>query len=380
MGTGSPKLTSKLQIFPIERMEPVSIGGVAVRTKKLGFKVACIVMLVALFSVIGVVSYLFASSKPAQSPSDPKEGVQYKAISTDGEMAPVELAGQNELGEADVLEIFKSAAAQCGLSSPTDSGIIVSEVLDPVLATNVWKASDDRCAVSIRANDCRMMNVQNLGPYDDPSLSVIAISEDAARSKAQALLGELQGLENSANAKLNGIGEAFPTYSIGSVARSDLTGVDMWTIDFNRVSSSGIPYYRQAESVLLRADGILISFVRNEPAECADTKPVISEQDAIAVCSDMISQAISRFKQSPYSASPDGSNPPDQMTVPTSADLVYVVPNWYYSAELSKQAQAGQMPIIEQQNHLTWILNVPGLMEVWVDAMTGEIIGGNMRR
>ncbi|MDD5448465.1 MAG: PepSY domain-containing protein [Actinomycetota bacterium] len=344
--------------------------------------IGCVI--VVLLGIGGAYVFAVRGKPPSREPAD---GV--KLVKTEGEVLldPVDTGENREIDEQAAREFYVLCRQvvfpeEQPIPREDVASIKVEKVFETGKGSNVMRISGPGLFVSIKTEDCTILDLQNLGPYDDPNVKVIPIPKDEAIKKAKVLLRKLQELSTSFADSHNLKRPKNVGYSI-TAQRGSPTGVDIYMIDAKRAPKSGIPYYMQpAACLMLRADGLLINMGRNDIAEdCSDVKPRIKEEQAASLARGIIVDRIEHMKQV-FNDVPEAVARYDKIKVPTSATLAYVIPNWNFSDKLAEEASKGMTPIIERKNRLAWLVRALDgedmFMEVWVDAITGDIIGGNL--
>ncbi len=331
--------------------------------------------------VIGITSYIYASgSQPVKT--DPDQQISQVGFSQQtGILVEPQPVDGIELDESTAISLYKHLAELSHISnSCDDSSLQVQKCFDPVQGCNVLRICGPDLFVALRAGDGRIINMQNLTKYDDPNLKIEPITEEEMRALADKLIHEFNQTEISDTTAYFSKTPIFPDYAISSILLNK-SGPASYMVTFERVSATGIPYNGQGAAMMLRTDGVFINFVRNESApsaesEQADSQALVSEQEAIGISHDIVQSAVDQARQWDETA-PEGT-PKRDLAMPTSALLAYVMPNWCFSEELADQVKGGGTPVSDRTNRLAWIIKVPNCVEVWVDAKTGSIIGGDL--
>ncbi len=293
---------------------------------------------------------------------------------------PPEVADYPELTEEAARQLFNDCRQITGLgSSGTANPVNVAKAFDSQEYCNVYAVSDAWLSIRVRTFDARVVEMKNDGA-DKADIFSPLLDERGARERAAAIFDAVVQAEAQARASSPDLAVPEQVEYTEPVANGWGIGPNTgsWSIRWDRVTPAGIPYYvgmssnnAQGKSMSLRCDGLFQNSTIYEALGCSDTVPAINREQAIEYAQPVLEQRLGNPEQAP------------------GAELVYLVPD---KAGLSRYSNppswSWPAPCYPKENCLAWVVRVSEELplpagainhqphaEVWVDALSGEIIG-----
>ena len=316
-------------------------------------------------------------SEDNRTNADPRDGdVKYVDILPDGRTTPyAEAVDYREISEAEALDFFVSCSESLGLTSTNKADISAQKMFFMNQGCNAYEAISDSAIMKIKTGDFTVLDLQAKNYYDPATNDKIPmISQQEAQKIAEEDWAKIQAAQESAREQVFGIFRSSSEYKISTTRLIHNCDMDLWQTDFEKVAPIMLPGESSGGSMLLRADGLLVNLVVHEVEGCKDTEPQITENEAISLASEIINAQLANLKKF-HTEGPDAEMF-QNASLPTSARLGYVVPNWCYSTQAVDELKDGLTMVPQQKSRLAWIVEVPGITQVHVDAITGEILGG----
>ncbi len=267
-------------------------------------------------------------------------------------MGQPEGASYPEISEGDAAWLYNACRKIAGF---TDGEIpapelSISKEYSPGEGCNVYAVHGRNLSVWMRTFDARIIDMAVLGYPEGPGV-VNTVTEEDALSISRWLWERLDEAEDECIAAIPGFPQPErPFYRIAGATTNEQS-LGRWSVQFERVSDTGIPYYGQAGSVMLQPDGTLYMLVLHELDACSGTVPFVTEGDALAIARAIHQEQLSRYETD---VSWQGLRE-SALAFPDSAQLVY----------------SGGFN--QRQNRLTWRVSGSIFWEISIDAATGEV-------
>ncbi len=349
-------------------------GEIKVKNRRMYF-IAMIGLLILSVGVGTAIAAFWSDSN--RTNADPKDGdVKYLNILPDGRTTPYPTTvDYQEINESEARDFFERCSESLGFTSTYSADISVQKMFFINQGCNAYEVISDSAIMKIRTSDFTVLDLQAKNYYDPLTKDQIPmISQEQAQKTAEEDWAKIKASEESAREQTLGISRSPSEYKISTTQLIHNCDMDLWQTTFEKTGPSMLPGESSGGSMLLRADGLLVSLVVSEVEGCKDTEPKISETAAISIASEIINTELAELKKW-HTEGPD-AEVFQNASLPTSATLGYVVPNWCYSAQALNEVKSGLTMVPEQKSRLAWIVEVPGIVQVNVDAITGEILGG----
>ncbi len=295
-----------------------------------------------------------------------------------------EVADYPELTEAAALELFRSCQAITGLGfSQQEWPVNIVKSFKPEQFCNVYTIADSWLFMDVRTSDARITSLKNCRAGQAQGV-VRGLGEADALARAQAVRASFEAAEEAARQASPGVNERQQLlyHRPSSNGWQVTANTGSWSFFWKRAEIHGIPYHVEesyfGEGIRLtqRVDGLFLEYTTRETMECEATKPVIRADAAQATAQPLI----------------DRIQADSLVPVPSSTvSLAYVVPgpiselsgNEMLERQLSGAKISYQPLAYPDEFRLAWVVSVGphpwhyelNWVEIWVDALNGEIIG-----
>ncbi len=308
--------------------------------------------------------------------------IKYYQYDLETRMVPPEAADYLELTDSAARVLFEDCRKITGLGySGTDRPVNLVSTFDAVEYCNVYTISDGWLSIMVRTFDAQVIQMKNDRAIEADYFAA-GLDERGARELGDAILAGVAQAEDKA--RVNSPGLSQPEHIEYTEPATNGFGIGpntgSWYIRWDRVANEGIPYYlggfsendsRQGKSVSLRVDGLFVEARIYEALGCSDTVSRISSERAVECAKTIMETNLGNPRWT------------------TTTDLVYLVPDpTAVARESNPTTFSWPAPCSPKENRLAWVVRVsndlglpPGTMnhlshaEVWVDALTGEVVG-----
>ncbi len=340
-----------------------------------------------LFSIILIliVSPLFAgcgSSPPAvQKPTWRDMGKPFGEMDTTTRAIPPEVADYPEVTEAAALQLFRTCQEITGLGfSQEEWPVNIVKSFEPEEYCNAYTIADSWLFMTVRTSDARITSLKNCQASRSPGV-VQGLAESDALLRTTSLRAAFDAAEEMARQASPGVAnrQQLLYYKPFSMAWQVTADTGCWYFFWERVKIYNIPYHQNPMSFLgegirltQRVDGLFLEYTTQETVESRDTKPAISSEAAQATAQPLIDDMLA------YGVDP---------ALTQKAELAYVIPGDLFprgAAFRDEPEPIYQRIAYPNEFRLAWVVSVGphpwhtelNWAEVWIDALTGEIIGG----
>ncbi len=292
------------------------------------------------------------------------EPIKYPQI--ENGIALPEVADYPEISADVAIQLFRDCkiAAGCGTAIESEVGTFKSfgeMSFGQGGSSNTIRVNDSEFLIIVRTKDAKVVSMTNLTATPDPVSA--ELSETQARELAELMFSGFMAAVDSARQDSPQLPPRDqPDYKLSFLDRNaPAMYSNAWYAQWDRVSP--IPYYQQMSYLRLRPDGLFLNAETREGERCYETEAVIDETQALDIAKPVFAEEYEWHAQ------------------PASAQLAYVIPNQYPPGLPSLEYPVVALP---EQNRLAWVVGVDTLgdqrffqysAEVWVDAITGEVIG-----
>ncbi len=328
------------------------------------------VLSIIIILIVSSIAIGCGNSSPASEPPTPVKRaeplpVKYPQMDTNGLFLP-EVADYPEISVDVAVQLFRECKTAAGFGPAIEFEVGATKNFGAVPFGqgyyNTIRVNDSEFLIIVRTKDAKVVSMTNLTATPDPVLP--EISESRARYLAHWIFACVAAAEDNARQHSPQlVRRDQPDYQLSFVERN-APGMysNAWYVQWDRISP--IPYYRQMSYLRLRPDGLFLNAAASEGERCYETEAVIDEAQAFDTARASFDMEF-RWLQAE----------------PTSARLAYVIPNQYPPGLPSYENPVVALP---EQNRLAWIVGVESIgdphfdqysAEVWVDALTGEVIG-----
>ncbi len=295
---------------------------------------------------------------------------------------PAEVADYPELTEAAALELFLTCQTITGIGFSQDEWPVnVVKSFNTEEFCNVYTVADSWLFLDVRTSDARIIHLKNVRAGQAPAV-VQGLSEVDALARAETMRASLDEAEEVARQASQGVAERQQLAYEEPVTRGQqvTSNTGCWGVAWARTETAGIPYHSWAsypgEGIRLtqRVDGLFLEYMTQETVACDDTQPVIAADAAQETAQPVIDEILAHVS-SPVPAStvslayvipgpvPDIQVP--ELPVPIEPEFSHLILAYPNEFRLAWVVAVGPHP---WHTELNWV-------EVWVDALNGEIIG-----
>ncbi len=316
--------------------------------------------------VLGCSGSVRVGEKPGPVQRAEPDPVKYARMEN-GILLP-EIADYPEISIEVAIQLFRDCKVAAGFGNTIESEIgtlkACSETwLGPTEYSNTLRVNDSEFLIIVRTRDAKVVTMTNLTATPD---SVAAeLTEPQARCAAKLMFQRFNVAEEKARQLSPQLPERDqPDYELSFLDR-DAPGMysNAWYVQWDRVSP--ISYYQQNCFLRLRPDGLFLNGATREGERCYETEAVLDETQALDIAGPVFTEQY------------------EWLHSPTFAYLAYVIPNKYPTDRVGPSSEF-LVPVLPMQNRLAWVVGIeapghshfPSGPEVWVDAITGEVIGG----